>query len=743
MPAEYPQHPDEYDEEEDEEEEEEDEEVEEWSELVPLDDIDALEDGPSTFFVGGFSACQKLSEAIARAQYAQDRILIFPGAFTEAQTTNAGSGPRFPAGSADDVVIVNEARLKGLCIEGVPFSRAMEPFPTKVILAHNNRRGTSSQRAKAKALRVLLSQKEPTVGRRVGPWFTYAAAAAANSNNTNGGNSAATATASGGGAAGSFTMTTTMGSSIYGATVTPMVVDASRFPVFSSRLVLRTSAAAVAASDNENTSPASPVAPLKHYAQEPDENEDEDDEDEDGNGDDGGGDEEKENSSSSRNNNYQEDVDDEEDAGSAAGGGVGGKGVPSVTIQGLVFTGGAALEPLTDGLLRHCILGAPSILHTDPFTSAAVVRHGTTLTAHPLTDARVERCVVYGGEKHGVYAFPRSAVAFTSCLIDGPSRSASMLTQQTAQRPVRHAPSTLAMLEGKAAQRALAAAAEGGEDGGSGGSGDSEQQFSAMAAAFTTPAAGDTLCEVAVFCDDADASFTDCMITHARLGLLLHDRCSGTKLTACDVRCMEEVGVYCYGLAGCAVIRQCTARSCGRECLLVAGPAESQAAAAEAQYREEYGIPADTVKKSGSDDDDGEDGDEETDDEKGGRKRRPVFAQHPHIRQCVFTGAVRLQGLVGDGACIDNLVFAPRIDNSTTATSDNNSKKNGFNGTGTLGAAAAARANAAGGEVDAATASSLIQGPNFGVAKTFPQRGFAVAGRDGVPRKAADSADDI
>lgn len=631
MPADYPPNPEDYnEEEEDEEEEEEDEEeeIEEYGTIIPLEEIDELQDGPSTHYVGGFSITERITDAISAVKYTTDRILIFPGEHGGAKTK-------------EETIVLDEARLKGLRIEGVPYSLAGK--------------GGYPQ-----------DERIPAVDRRVGPWFTFAAAANV---------TAGVGTYQGGGVNGSNTakISTSMASSVYSELVTRTRVDAADFPVIASKFQILYTA------PSEATEPSAGEAmkPLMVYTQEPDEEEDEESDD----------DQHNDRGRNDPDRGSEDDDDDEEEDAEP-------KPVVSIAINGLCLLNGVELMPLTRAAIRHCVMGAPStLMPTHPIT------YDTTVVAHPLTEAVIERSIIYGGHRHIVYAFPRSMAVFRSCILDGPSLTTSLVQRLGVRRDVRHKTNAIAILEVKAAQREATASrtvttqrlvgAETGE-----------------LANFVIPA--ETACEVALMCDDADLTVEDCMIANTRLGVLMHEACTGLRIVACDVRSVKEVGLYSYGLGGCGKFLQSSIRACGRECVLIEGPTEDVAEATLQEYKTLHGIVSTEAEE--------EEEEEPADDEEEPVKRRPIYAQHPSIRQCTFCGHVRLQGSVRDGAIVDNIV--EEVMSSRTTLGSATLKVPAITKTEKTSAAAAVADNEG--------AANILEGPNFGIRKAWPLRGFQV-----------------
>lgn len=551
-----------------EEEESEEEEIEEWLELIELDEIDGLEDGPSTFFVGGFSVCNKLSTAVESVQYKEDRIRVFPGVF-------GGPDARSPA-DRDDVIELDEYRLAGLHIEGVPFAMgAKRGYPVR--------------------------ERFPNIGRRVGPWYIYLAAAATKLEEKSGKTLLE-----------SSKNTTSMASSVYGKTFTPTEVDPQSFPVLHTRLVLKYDLRTEAEKEQDE------IKPLKHYQQEADEDED---------------DEEAEEP-----NEDPEEVEEENEGAEK-------RAAPSMCIQGLCFLYGLVVEPLTRALVQHCVFGVhTSVLKQFP------IQDGSTVEAKALCEVRLENCIIYGSRKTGIYAFPRSSLSIRHSIIDGPGTSESLIETAKKLRSVRHL-SSLAVLEYRA--RFRAGLVMNASNKGAGGSGESDSL-----ANFIIP---DTVvCDVGVFCDDADINVQDCIISNTRLGVCLHDSCERAELRAIDIRSCQEVGLYFFGTSGCARVSQSYVSACGRECLLIKGLHPTETQKALEAYKIEHNIQNLTAEEEAENEEEPED---EENDAAGPQPRlktnHPLFAQHPCVKNCSFIGGVRVQGDVRLGAVGDNFVYRP------------------------------------------------------------------------------------
>lgn len=673
-------------EEEEEEEEDEEEEEEEWDELKPLEELEELEDGPSTFFVGGFSISKKLSSALEGVKYKEDRVLLFPG-------VHGGPSARTPA-DREDVLELDEYVYAGLHIESVPFYLG-------------------------KKTRYSSKELYPKVGRRVGPWCVYLANAMASTSGENADRMAAlpppSTTASpanpllAGAAMGarktdassSSGTTTSMASSLYGKAITPTEVDASAFPVMATRLVLRYDMR----SQEEKEADARP--PLKHYEQIPDEEEEESGEEEDGEGGADGGENADRRPSNSRAEDDEEE-EEEEDASTAPS-----ARTTTITIQGICFLGGLVWEPLTRSTVQHCVLGIPSTVMKDfPITEQA------TVVAKGLSEGTLRSCIIYGASQCGLYAFPHSQIHVQHCIIDGPGMTEVLLQGSDKLRSIRHL-SSLAMLEyrtrlrlgGSGANASRTHAEKGLDDDGGlgdgvlGGGGRLETTTQ-----FIVPQK--VCCDVGVCCDDADIELQDCMISNTRLGISLHEGCDHARLEAVDVRCCLEVGIYYFGLSGCARLSQSSVRCCGRECILIDGPHDDVVRQAMGAYKAEHHIVDPLPGEDGDAPEEEEEEAEEETEAKGPSPRvktkHPVFAQHPSIKKCSIRGAVRVQGEVFTGAVRDNVIFRPL--------------REGLGSVAALGGMAAAEAK--GGE-------DLIIGPNLGSSYPRALHGFVYSGVEG------------
>lgn len=644
------------------EEEEEEEELAEWTELTPLADLEAMEDGPSTYMVGGYSACHHLGESIGQVKYKEDIVVVFPGMYTEA----------YPGATAGAPLTLNEARLGGLRIYSVPYARQY---------ASGEKDGTAAG--------AIPPKYAAPSKRRVGPWFTWLTAAATatlltqddsssgsgSGDNGNGGGgrdgvanplkiAASRAVAamdmrsSASAATVTTTTTTTSGASVFAPAVTATVVDAASYPIFTFPVSI------VYTEDEVGSSSTSRVGGLPHYKQEAPEDDDDDaaDAQDDSHG-------EGNHNSNDGNEDLEEGGgEDGSDAGAQAGT-TAKSAAPrcelALTLAGCCLSGGITLGALTRATVAHCIVGTPQ----PPAASTAPLR--IAVTAASLTEALVEHCVIFGGAAYGIYAFPRAALTLQSTLVEGhntdaaqacgggvgPSAAESRNAVAAAELPS----SALERLERRRAraERLRAFQQRGGDvENGGGGSGEESGSGSGspyidvedgVLPRFVVPQTAST-CDVGIMCDDADVRLADCLISHVRLGLLLHGGCAGTKICGLDIRSCNEAGLYIYGLAGAAeVVRSCV-RACGRACLLLIGPSSAEVAQAAA-------FPSSNVASS-------VDGDGE--DESGGA-HRPVLAQHPYLTENMLIGAVRVQGEVRSGAVVDNFVFLPKEEKTIVA----------------------------------------------------------------------------
>lgn len=630
-------------------EEEAEEEVVDWTELTPLDDLDALEDGPSTFLVGSFSTCQYLGEAIDRVKYKEDIVVVFPGVYAAARSSSSASAAALE---------LNEARLGGLRIYGVLYARE------HVIAGANDNAAVPKYAAVSK--------------RRVGPWFTWLTAAATmallkeegggdtsssstnNSSNSRKGNPlkvaasravAATDTpapAAGSGGAAQATATTTSGCTVFAAAITATTANAVHFPILDFPITF-------SYTHSDGVVPGG----LPHYKQEA--------------GDDAAGDDGAEEEDEDA--HEQPNDEDDEDGATGSHGDAAGKsaaaarGERAITFAGCCARAGVLLNPLTRTTVTHCVIGSSSAA-ADGSSPPRIA-----ITAAALTEALVDHCLVFGGTSYGVYAYPRAALTLQSTLVEGANAEAERACGAAAAAAATSASggaganngatsvggSVMAQLEHRRARAQRLRTfldgngggddAEATEDGGSGAGSAYVDAEAGVLPRFVVPQTPPT-CEVGVMIDDADVRVEDCMVTHTRLGVLLHDACTGTKVRGLDIRSCSEAGLYVYGLAGAAEVVNSMVRACGRACLLIVGPSPAEIAQAAA------------VRGEDGADDDAEDDAEDAD---GGAARRPVLAQHPYLKANTFIGAVRVQGEVRSGAVVNNFVFLPKEEKSAAA----------------------------------------------------------------------------
>jgi hypothetical protein len=633
-----------------EEEEEEDaveeamEELAEWTELMPLAELEAMEDGPSTYLVGSYSTCQHLGDAIDFVKYKEDVVVVFPGVYTK---------PRQDA-TTGQALVLNEAHLGGLRVCGVDYARE-----------HGGAAGTAAS--------ASIKASAPSK-RRAGPWFTWLTAAAAatlltqegggvdngvaNPLKTAASRAVAATEARGTTATAAAVATTTSGSSVFAPAITTTTANPAVYPVFDFPISVVYDGSA------EGDETAAVVGGgLVHYKQVviDDEAAEEDD------GEDG--------STNNNNNNDGDGDEDEVGAGSESQAGKTGKGTAvrtdrAITLAGCCARGGLSLDSLTRTTVTHCVVGSPQQQQPSSSSSSATALR-IAIRAAPLTEAVVDHCLVYGGTAYGVYAYPRAALSLQSCLVEGPNAEAAKvcgggsLAEHFTARNVSaaHGVSVMDELERRHAralrQRAFLQRGEAadGDDGSSSSGGSAYVDVEeGVLPRFITPQTI-TSCEVGVMCDDADVHMYDCLVSHVRLGVLLHGGCAGTKMRCLDIRSCSEAGLYVYGVGGAAEVVNSAVRACGRACLLLVGPSAAEVAQARAALGGTHGSSAD------------EDVDDDAINANGGAKRhRPVFEQHPYIKSNTFIGAVRVQGEVRSGAVVDNFVFLPKEEKESAAT---------------------------------------------------------------------------
>ncbi|KAG5476420.1 hypothetical protein LSCM1_04125 [Leishmania martiniquensis] len=630
MPAEYPPENDlpnsgSDEEDEEDEEEEEEEEIEEWTELTPLSELAELEDGPCSHFVGGFSVCNHLGDAISRVQFKEDVVLVFPGVYTA-----ASSSSRSPSSSLE----LNEALLGGLRVYSVPYAREH-------------------------ALHGGMPTAEPRYAapskRRVGPWFTHLTAAATAVFLLHAGSSGgiecepsskvcnplqvaamrAAAAVERQAAAAGTTVNTTSGSSVFAPAITATTANPQLYPVFDFPI-------SIVYKDEAAGAEASAAYGLRHYVQQEEREEEE---------------EEGEEVNEAGNGDGDEDEQEHEETGARPS-----REEVAITLAGLCARAGVSIGSLTRTHITHCVIGSPQQESTSSETGAAALR--IAITAAPLAEALVNYCLVYGGSAYGLYAYPRCALSMRSCIVEGPNGAAAaynaagasginalsagysgggsaidqLQRREARTQWLRHYMARIEESQENTSDDGRGAASFDGEEG-------VLPRFCVPGTEATAAVAIPMSCEVGIMCDDADLKLTDCLVTHTHHGVLLHGGCVGTIVKSLSVRSISEVGLYLYGMAGAADVQYSSVSACGRECLLVVGPSAAEVVAAEAA------LPARLSEE------------DEVDDEKassGHSHRRPIFAQHPYIRSNCFIGAVRVQGEVRSGAMMDNLVFGAR-----------------------------------------------------------------------------------
>ncbi|KPA86868.1 hypothetical protein ABB37_00914 [Leptomonas pyrrhocoris] len=652
-----------------EEEEEEEEEVAEWTELMPLVELDAMEDGPSTYVVGGYSTCSYLGEATDLVKYKEDIVVVFPGVYPDA---------RPPSDAAGEALELNEAQLGGLRIYSVRYAREHPEA------GRESNVGASSASSSASPKYAASSK------RRVGPWFTWLTAAAtttlltqegsgegsdthSNSNEARTANPLKTAASRAMAATDAqhthnVVTTTTSGSSVFAPVISATTANANLYPVFDFPL-------SMVYEDDDGSAAA---GGLPHYKQELSE-EEADEETENDDEEDGG---------NHRSNNAGGEGEDEDGAGSASqtGKSAGAAAVRierAITLAGCCARGGLTLGALTRSTVQHCVVGTPQ--SSSPSSALRIA-----VTAAPLTEAIVDHCLVYGGTSYGVYAFPRASLTLQNSLIEGPNAEAEKTCGEAVTGDGSGNAAAAAAAEGlmdvngtsvleqlehrltraqrlraflQRAEEAEAGDAgnrhsnnNNGDDGDNSGCAyvDVEDGFLPR---FVVPQTSPT-CAVGIMVDDADLRVKDCLVSHTRLGVLLHGGCAGTRVRGLDIRSCTEAGLYIYGVGGAAEVLNSCVRACGRACLLLVGPSAAEAEQAAAVL-ETDAAPVDDEEEEEEDAEEGGD--------RGGVKRRPVLAQHPHLKSNTFIGSVRVQGEVRSGAVVDNFVFLPKEEKSAAA----------------------------------------------------------------------------
>lgn len=382
------------DEESDDESDEED--IDDWDTLIPLDELENMEDGPSTYYVGGFAVCPSLSEALSAVHYTQDRILIFPGLHDGTRRVISNAAHATPSGTTPsaasesntvETIVLDETRLGGLKILSVPFARGRAGGYAGHYFTHHTASFTSSSllssapyRADAEASGGAMHSyrtrderdyeaNENEEGRgdahaavrerdcealfyadgrsRVGPWFDYVAAASLHTTHAGSGALVSTASST---AAPSSAVTAAQ---LYANWITPTEMSITHCPVLVSRLVLRYGDverhAATAAERNSRTEG------LVEYQQ------------------DYTGDDDYEKDGDVENEEENEEEDGAHEEGHRRGGrdaalqerAWGGYPPHAIMLAGLVVLHGMECGPLTRSVVQHCVLGLGSVAMTD------------------------------------------------------------------------------------------------------------------------------------------------------------------------------------------------------------------------------------------------------------------------------------------------------------------------------------------------------------------------------------------
>ncbi|KAF5222376.1 hypothetical protein ECC02_004657 [Trypanosoma cruzi] len=382
--------------------------------------------------------------------------------------------------------------------------------------------------------------------------------------------------------------------------VTPTTTDATHFPVFEGKLILRSTAPFTPQGERKT------VNPIKQYDPREDDEEDEE--------------QEKEAEEEEEENDTQKETVKRS----------------RLELQGFSFLEGAVFEPLSRATVRHCVFGRSEVEEKANKTQGSDVPLPsplleTTVTAHPLTEVQVEFCVIYGNQKHGIYAFPRCALRFHSSMIIGPQFGVVHETQDFWSRAARHAQKNTSSQSVPRSRRPL-------------------QQAKIPEK---------TLCAVGVYLDDADVSIQDVFVAQSHVGILLVNGCRGTSVIASRVESISSVGILFSGEDGAAKIKCSAVRWCGRECLLVKGPVpplppdpsllmdiihdafqDAEAGKGEEQEEEEEEEEEDTAARALS--------------------RVPIPTQHPILRGNAFDGSVRLEGDVSSAAMCDNVIYVAK-----------------------------------------------------------------------------------
>lgn len=238
------------------------------------------------------------------------------------------------------------------------------------------------------------------------------------------------------------------------------------------------------------------------------------------------------------------DEQEEENGGRVADG-----ATKRLTVSNICFQGGASIAEEADVALQHCTFGIP---HLPEQTSNAggskendgggddAVREQRTLRVHALAVPVLERCRIYGADRSALYCYPFAKGTFSNCEFVG-----------MVPTPVA-APVTI--------KQYLANQVAGGR---------TKQPAPAPAPPATAPPAA-CLSDAGIHLDDAATAFFQCAVRNFNLGVVSNDACQGAKLTECVVSEIAAVG-FLLGASCRAALRECKARLCGREAVLL-GP---------------------------------------------------------------------------------------------------------------------------------------------------------------------------
>ncbi|CCW70153.1 unnamed protein product [Phytomonas sp. Hart1] len=495
-----------------------------------------------------------------------------------------------------------------------------------------------------------------------------------------------------------------MSSQLYGNIITPTTPqNAERYPILASHVIVCYSAP----NDEKEGERHEQLQLLKPYTQLPDE---EDNENKDGSG--------SEQGDSASDGDISADEKDSE-MNNADNPPMG------IDLRGICLTLGVHLGPLVRCHLFHCVIGIPAqdLSLLSSHSEAAVV-------GHPFSEASLERCVVYGGWRYVVYAYPRCAIKFLSCILEGLSENTRNFISpggdQSKRKSIAHLPSGIKPIRSRQNE------SFGGRNHPEGTEDDSHMEKSSslqrefvnrirkicqVPFSSSDSLSSSAITTIGVFCDNADISITECVIGNTQLGIIIYQGCHGTCIIASQIQSIREIGIYAHGMAGKFTIRQCVIAGCGREALLVSGPREDQIIKVEQQWL----IAPDAVKAQyliqTKELDNLEEMDEE-DMEFSARIGKPSFAQHPVVQNCHIFGRVRFQGCVRDGAMADNFIYIPH----------NADERNFKSEQSTVLDPEMYKKTEKKPKTPAATtiSSAYIQPPTFGVKKQWPIHGFTI-----------------